>query len=85
MRLRTGGSVNPRLATESVHAPVIQALQALRGVREITAVNLMAEAGQFTRFSNPAQLMVYSGVVPRKRLSGARIRLQPWRKIVHCN
>lgn len=32
-------------ARESRHAPVIQALQALRGIREITAVTLAAEVG----------------------------------------
>lgn len=59
-------------ATDSAQAPVIQALQALRGIREITAVSLVAEIGQFSRFRSPAQLMAYSGVVPREYSSGAR-------------
>lgn len=61
-------------AKDSIHTPVIQALQALRGVREITAVSLVAEVGQFSRFKNPAQLMAYSGVVPREYSSGSRTR-----------
>ncbi|NLG68002.1 MAG: IS110 family transposase, partial [Firmicutes bacterium] len=37
------------LATESRQAPVIQALQALKGVGEVTAVTLAAEIGEFSR------------------------------------
>ncbi|MFJ5624432.1 hypothetical protein ACIQD3_17250 [Peribacillus loiseleuriae] len=36
-------------ALQSEHAPVIQALQTLRGVAEVTAVTLVAEIGQFSR------------------------------------
>lgn len=58
-------------ALQSEHAPVIQALQTLRGVAEITAVTLVAEIGQFSRFSNPRQLMSYAGLVPKEYSSGA--------------
>jgi len=51
-------------ATSSVHAPVIQALQTMRGVAEVTATTLVAEIGQFSRFSSPRQLMSYAGLVP---------------------
>lgn len=61
-------------ATESSHAPVIQALQALRGVQELTAVTLAAEIGEFSRFRNPEQLMAYSGLVPREYSSGLSSR-----------
>ena len=57
-------------ATESAHAPVIQALQTLRGIVEVTAVTLVAEIGQFTRFRNPKQLMAYTGLVPKEYSSG---------------
>lgn len=53
-------------ATESDYTPVIQALQTLRGVAEVTAVSLVAEVGNFSRFRNPAQLMAYAGLVPRE-------------------
>lgn len=59
---------------EGVHAPVIQALQALRGVSEITATTVVSEVGQFSRFRHPAQLMAYAGLVPREHSSGARTR-----------
>ncbi len=58
-------------AAASVHAPVIQALQTLRGVAEVTATTLVAEVGQFSRFHHPGQLMAYAGLVPRERSSGA--------------
>ncbi|WP_286141726.1 IS110 family transposase [Bacillus sp. AFS001701] len=58
-------------ALESEHAPVIQALQTLRGIAEITAVTLVAEIGQFSRFSNPRQLMSYAGLVPKEYSSGS--------------
>lgn len=57
-------------ATNSPHAPVIQALQTLRGVKEVTAVTLVAEVGKFSRFRNPKQLMAYAGLVPREYSSG---------------
>ncbi len=37
-------------ATESQRAPVIQALQTLRGVAEVIATSLVAEIGEFSRF-----------------------------------
>ena len=41
-------------------APVVEALQALRGVRLVAAATLVAELGDITRFTNPRQLMAYS-------------------------
>lgn len=58
-------------ATQSVHTPVIQALQALRGVQEVTAATLVAEVGEFSRFRHPSQLMAYAGLVPQEYSSGA--------------
>jgi transposase len=42
-------------------APVVQALQALRGVGLVAAATLVAELGDITRFANPRQLMRFSG------------------------
>lgn len=53
---------------------VIAALQALRGVAQITAVTIVAETGSLSRFSNPRQLMSYSGLVSREYSSGNRIQ-----------
>lgn len=56
---------------------VIEALQSLRGIAQISAVSIMAEVGQLSRFAHPRQLMGYSGAVCREHTSGARIRRGP--------
>jgi transposase len=53
---------------------VIEALQALRGVAQVTAVTIVAELGQISRFAKATQLMGYSGLVPREDSSGERKR-----------
>lgn len=58
------------LSRSSVHAPVIAALQALRGIQQLTAVTLVAELGDLRRFRSPAQLMAYAGLVPSENSSG---------------
>ncbi len=51
-------------------APVVRALQALRGVALVAAATLVAELGDMTRFANPRQLMAYLGLVPSEHSSG---------------
>jgi transposase len=53
---------------------VIAALQALRGVAQVTAVTIVAEVGELSRFATPRQLMGYSGAVPSEDSTGGRIR-----------
>ena len=53
---------------------VIEALQALRGVATVSAVTVVAEVGQLSRFSTPRQLMGYSGLVPSEYTTGSRRR-----------
>ncbi len=53
---------------------VIDALQALRGIAKISAVTIVAEVGQLSRFARPRQLMGYSGAVPSEDSSGRRVR-----------
>ena len=50
--------------------PVVQALQALRGVAPIVAATTIAEIGDLSRFENPRQLMAYLGLVPSEDSSG---------------
>lgn len=49
---------------------VVAALQLLRGVAKITAVGVVAEIGNFSRFDNPSKLMSYAGLVPSEYSSG---------------
>jgi len=54
--------------------PVVEAIQALRGVELTGAVILMAELGDITRFDTPRQLMSYLGLTPSEYSSGERRR-----------
>jgi transposase len=53
---------------------VIAALQAMRGIALISAVTIVAEVGQLSRFGRPRQLMGYSGTVASEHSSGSRTR-----------
>jgi transposase len=54
-------------------APVVTALQAMRGIAFLSAVALAAEVGDFRRFANPRQLMAWLGLVPSEHSSGAKV------------
>jgi transposase len=58
------------IVPEWTMAPVVAAFQAMRGVRFITAVTLVAEAGDLRRFEHPRQLMAFLGLVPSERSTG---------------
>jgi len=64
----------PALVQSWRWAPVVEAIQALRGVQVIAAVTLMAELGDLTRFDHPRQLMSYLGLTPSEHTSGERRR-----------
>jgi transposase len=50
--------------------PVVQALQALRGVQDTVAITMVAEIGDLTRFDNPRQLAAFLGLIPSEYSSG---------------
>lgn len=54
--------------------PLIEALQAMRGIAFLSAVVLVAEIGDFRRFANPRQLMAYLGLVPSEHSSGRKVQ-----------
>ncbi len=51
-------------------APLVRALQALRGIRLVSAVVIAAELGELKRFAKPTQLMGFVGLVPSEYSSG---------------
>ena len=55
-------------------APVVKALQAMRGVSLHVAVTTVAELGDLKRFDNPRKLMSYLGLVPSEHSSGGSRR-----------
>lgn len=58
------------LAVASNISPLIRALQALRGVRLLTAAVIAAEIGNFERFASAPDFMAYLGLVPSESSSG---------------
>jgi transposase len=63
-------------AVESMPASMrtlIAGLQCLRGVAKVSAVTLVSELGQLSRFGHARQLMGYAGMVSREHSSGERV------------
>jgi transposase len=63
-----------RALTEWSLAPVVDSLIALRGIDKLSAIVLLAELGDISRFDSPKQLMGYLGLVPSEHSSGPRRR-----------
>lgn len=55
-------------------APLVTALQALRGVDLVSAATLVAEVEDFRRFSSATELMSFVGLVPSEHSSGGSRR-----------
>lgn len=53
---------------------VIAGLQALRGIKQVSAATIVAEVGPLSRFSRPKQLMGYSGMVSSESSTGSSVR-----------
>src|SRR5262245_19059188 len=64
----------PTLVQSWRWTPVVEAIQALRGVQFIAAVTLIAELGDLRRFDNPRQLMSSLGLIPSEHTTGERRR-----------
>lgn len=54
--------------------PAVLALQTMRGVQFTTAVGILSELGDLSRFEHPRQLMAWLGVTPSEHSSGDRRR-----------
>jgi transposase len=63
--------------------PVVEALQALRGVQCTVAVTTGAERGDLTRFNTPRERMTFLGLIPSAYSSGARRRQGAMTKAGH--
>ena len=55
-------------------APVVAAVQAMRGMALITAVTLIAEVGDLRRFDSAPQVMAYLGLLPSEDTTGDHVR-----------
>ena len=65
--------IQSAVATWSLR-PVVEVLISLRGVNVLTAVTVLAELGDITRFDSPRQLMSFLGLIPSEHSSGSRRR-----------
>jgi hypothetical protein len=72
-RDRLTAQIEPMLPDWTL-APVVAALQTMRGMALVNAATLIAELGDFSRFGNPRQLMAYLGLVPSEQSSGASVK-----------
>jgi len=61
-----------RLVEQWRWEPVVTALQAMRGIKLINAVTVIAEMGDLKRFPHPRQLMAAIGLVPSEHSSGGK-------------
>jgi transposase len=55
-------------------APIVEALQALRGISVVAAVTIAAEVGDLGRFESARQFMGYLGLVPGECSTGGAVR-----------
>ncbi len=62
------------LSKEWQRAPLVKAIQSLRGVVELTAITIIAELGNLERFSKPKELMAYLGLVPSEYSTGTNTK-----------
>lgn len=63
-----------KLARTWTLRPLVEALQAMRGIAFLSAVVLVAEIGDFRRVGNPRQLMAYLGMMPSEHSSGRKVQ-----------
>lgn len=55
--------------------PVVKAIQAMRGIRLVSAAGIIAELGDLNRFDDPRKLMSYVGLTPSEHSSGGKRKL----------
>ncbi len=64
---------------KEVHAdwewkPIVDALMACKGFKEVAAMTIISELGDLRRFESPRPLMAFLGLVPREESSGGKRR-----------
>jgi transposase len=73
--LRLEGLIDKAVETApATMKAVIEALQALRGIAKVSAVTIVAEVGEISRFPTARQFMGYSGTIPSEHSSGESVR-----------
>lgn len=73
-RIQRYDALLQELAPTTEQADLIEALQAFRGIRLLTASSIAFELGDLRRFSSAKKLMSYLGLTPSEDSSGDRVR-----------
>ena len=76
-RLRTLEAELGQQAASDAYREAVGLLRCFRGVDTVTALTVLAELGDVTRFGSARQLMAYLGLTPSEPSSGARQRRGP--------
>jgi transposase len=50
--------------------PIVRALMSLRGIDFVSAITLVAELGDFSRFAHPREVMAFLGLIPSEFSTG---------------
>jgi transposase len=61
------------IAEEVLRQPIARLLMTIPAVGAITALTVLAEVGDFTRFAAPEKLAKFAGLIPRQRSSGGSV------------
>ena len=52
--------------------PIVEALMACKGFKEVAAMTVISELGDLRRFKSPRQLMAFLGLVPAEHTTGSK-------------
>ena len=64
-------------AASDDYRDAVGVLRCFRGVGTVTAMTVLSELGDITRFGSAGQLMAYLGLTPGEHSSGGRVRRGP--------
>jgi len=74
MQLKNMDKEIETIASTEPYREKVKALCAFRGIATLTAMIIISEIIDFSRFSNPKELMAYLGIVPSEYSSGGSVK-----------
>lgn len=74
MQLKDMDKEIEKIASTEPYREKVKALCAFRGIAILTAMIIISEIIDFSRFSNPKELMAYLGIVPSEYSSGGSVK-----------
>ncbi len=77
IQLKDMNKMIEEIALTDEYREKVKALSAFKGIRVLTAMILISEIFDFSRFSDPRELMAYLGMVPSEYSTGRTIKKGP--------